>query len=328
MSGQPITTARRVSSPKSERATVYDEVTQRIIGELEAGRRPWAQPWNDTACVAAALPRNALTARTYSGINILILWSAAVAQGFSAPGWLTFRQAQAAGGRIRKGARGTGIVFADRFVPRGGTEGRSDARERVPEDDDTARRGACGRDCGIPFLKRFTVFNVAQCDGLRADVAAAPVPFAPGEAMAAADVLIAASGADMHYGGVRAFYAPLLDYVQLPPKHAFLEDIDFYRVALHELTHWTGHSTRLARDVSGSFGSDGYAREELAAEMGAAFLCATLGIAPTVRHADYIGHWLDILRADNRAIFRAASAASRAADYLLAFRAARDGVTS
>jgi antirestriction protein ArdC len=134
------------------------------------------------------------------------------------------------------------------------------------------------------------------------------------------EALIRASGADLRLGGDKAFYAPALDYIQVPRPESYFEPINWHRTALHELGHWTGHPSRLARDLSGGFGSKLYSREELCAEVTSAFCCATLGIIPTVRHADYIGSWLDVLREDNRAVIRAASAASKAADYLLAFR--------
>lgn len=308
MNTETTARARRVRDAQRgqpERPNLYDEVTGRIIAELEAGRRPWVQPWGNAGGAAPGLPRNALTARTYSGVNVLILWGAVIAEGYPSQSWLTFKQAQAAGGRVRKGERGIGVVFADRFIPKG-------EAERAAREEDDAR--------AIPFLKRFTLFNVAQCEGLRPGLAADPAPLPEREIVPVAETVIAASGADFRIGGNRAFYVPALDYVQVPPQPAFFAQIDYYRTALHELTHWTGHASRLARDMTGSFGSDKYAREELAAEMGSAFLCAALGIVPTVRHADYLGAWLAVLRADNRTIFRAASAASKAADYLLRAR--------
>jgi antirestriction protein ArdC len=170
----------------------------------------------------------------------------------------------------------------------------------------------------VPFLKRFTVFNVAQCEGLGAGLASDPTPLPEREIVPVAEEVIAASGVDFHIGGDRAFYVPSLDFVQVPPQPAFFEQINYYRTCLHELTHATGHAKRLARDLTNGFGSKDYAREELVAEMGSAFLCAALGIMPTVRHADYIGSWLEVLREDNRAIFRAASAATKGAEWLLA----------
>lgn len=286
-----------------ERVSLYDEVTARIIAELEAGRLPWVQPWGCNGATETGLPRNALTARPYSGINVLILWGAVIEQGFPSQTWLTFRQAQEAGGCVRKGERGVTVVYADRFTPEA-------EKERASRDGDEPK--------AVPFLKRFTVFNVAQCDGLREGLAPDPAPLPRREIVPVAEEVIAASGVPFRIGGNQAFYVPPLDYVQVPPQPAFFEQINYYRTCLHELAHATGHAKRLGRDLSHSFGTKGYAREELVAEMGSAFLCAALGTAPTVRHADYIGSWLEVLREDNHAIFRAASAVSKAADWLLA----------
>lgn len=304
--------ARHKTNPQTDaqaasRANLYDEVTRRIIAELEAGRVPWVQPWGraEGAGLAPGLPRNALTGRTYSGINVLILWGAVIEQGFPSQGWLTFRQASQAGGNVRKGERGTTVVYADRFTPEA-------EKARAREAGEEAR--------AIPFLKRFTVFNVAQCEGLRPDLAPEPVPLPEREIVPVAEEVIAASGVDFRIGGSKAFYVPSADYVQVPPQPTFFAQVNYYRTCLHELTHATGHPARVGRDLSNPFGSPGYAREELVAEMGSAFLCAALGIVPTVRHADYLASWLDVLREDNRAIFRAAAQASKAADWLLARR--------
>ncbi len=305
-------TRKRRAKPRggeASRASLYDEVTARIVAELEAGRIPWVQPWG-RAGTGPGLPRNALTARTYSGVNILILWGAVIADGYPSQCWLTFRQALEAGGSVRKGEHGTTVVYADRFIP----------------EAEKAKAAASGEDAKtIPFLKRFTLFNVAQCDGLRPGLLADSCseqgrragPLPEREIVPVAEAVIAASGVDFRVGGERAFYSPSHDFVQVPPQPAFFDQINYYRTALHELTHATGHASRLARDMTGSFGTENYAREELVAEMGAAFLCAALGIVPTVRHADYLASWLEVLRGDNRAIFRAASQASKAADWLL-----------
>lgn len=294
-----------------ERTSLYQEITAKIIAELEAGCVPWVQPWGTATMKAPlALPGNAITGRRYSGINVLILWSAVMERGFSGQGWLTFRQALGLGGHVRKGERGTTVVYANRFVP-------DEERRRAERDGDQAD--------GIPFLKRFTVFNTDQCDGLPMDLATATPPPVEGLILPEAEALITATGADVRVGGARAFYSPTHDFLQLPPPEAFGEPINWHRTAFHELAHWTGHPSRLGRDVSGSFGSSRYGREELVAEMAGAFVCAALGIVPTVRHADYIGAWLAILREDNRAIVRAASAASKAADFLLAFRSEPPG---
>lgn len=288
---------------EESRANLYDEVTARIITELEAGRLPWVQPWGKDGATSPGLPRNALTSRPYSGVNVLILWGAVIENGWPSQSWLTFRQALDAGGCVRKGERGQTVVYADRFAPEA-------------EKERASREG--GDPKAVPFLKRFTVFNVAQCEGLGAGLASDPAPLPEREIVPVAEEVIAASGVEFRIGGDKAFYAPDPDFVQVPPQPAFFEQINYYRTCLHELTHATGHAKRLGRDLRNAFGSKDYAREELVAEMGAAFLCAALGIQPTIRHADYIGAWLAVLREDNRAIFRAASAASKAADWLLA----------
>jgi len=291
------------TKPPATRTNLYDEVTGRIVSELEAGRFPWVQPWGGAGGTGPGLPRNALTGRTYSGVNVLILWGAVIEYGWPSQSWLTFRQAREAGGNVRKGERGAKVVYADRFTPEA-------EKERARQTGEEAR--------AIPFLKRFTVFNVAQCEGLRPGLAVDPPPLPEREIVPLAEDVIAASGVDFRIGGERAFYAPLQDFVQVPPQPAFFEQVNYYRTALHELTHATGHPSRLGRDLTDGFGTKGYAREELIAEMGSAFLCASLGIVPTVRHADYLASWLEVLREDNRAIFRAAGQASKAADWILA----------
>lgn len=288
-----------------DRANLYDEITDKIIAELEAGRVPWVQPWGTAAARAPlAMPKNASTDRSYSGVNILLLWGSTIEHGYSGQSWLTFRQALSLGGHVRKGERGTAVVYADRFVPR-------DEKRRAAETGDEAQ--------AIPFLKRFTVFNTDQCAGLPNEIAAAAPPPAPGLIEPTMEALIKATGVTFRIGGDRAFYAPAQDFVQVPPPQAYFEPINWHRTALHELGHATGHPSRLNRDQSGSYGTKKYAFEELVAELSSAFSCASLGIVPTVRHADYIGSWLEVLREDNRAIVRAASQASKAADYLLDF---------
>ncbi|WP_232491739.1 ArdC family protein [Novosphingobium kaempferiae] len=293
------------------RGDLYGDVTRRIIADLEGGRIPWVQPWGtggaDGGAPMPGLPRNAATARPYSGINILILWSAVIDNGWAQQGWVTFRQALAAGGNVRKGEKGTTVVYADRFTPEA-------EKQRARDTGGDAR--------SIAFLKRFTVFNLAQCEGL-GHLHREPVALPEREIVPVAEAVIAASGVDFRIGGSKAYYAPGADFVQVPPQHAFHVPVNYYRTCLHELTHATGHASRLARYLTNPFGSKDYAREELVAEMGSAFLCAALGIVPTVRHADYIGAWLHVLREDSRAIFRAASLASKAADWLLARREAQ-----
>lgn len=290
---------------EGRRGSLYAEVTARVIAELEQGRLPWVQPWDSAAC-GCTMPANAARGRQYSGINVLILWSAVIERGYRLQRWLTFRQALNLGGHVRRGERGTVVCYADRFTPRA-------EEERARDEDREARQ--------IAFLKRFTVFNVDQCEGLPEALTRLPDLPAERETIPHAEALIASTGADFRIGGSEAFYSPDADFVQVPPQQAFREQINFYRTALHELGHWTGHRSRLDRDLSGGFGSAAHAREELVAEMASAFTCAALAIQPTVRHADYVGAWLEVLREDEKAIFRAASLASKAADYLLAFAA-------
>jgi antirestriction protein ArdC len=288
---------------ETSRRSLYTEVTGRVIAELEQGRLPWVQPWDGAAC-GCTMPANAASGRRYSGINVLILWAAVIEGGFASQRWLTYRQAQAAGGNVRKGEKGTTVCYADRFTPKG-------EEERAQDEDREAR--------SVAFLKRFTVFNVEQCEGLPEALTRSPELPAEADILPQVRSLIDASGADFRVGGGEAYYSPRADYVAVPPQAAFHEPVNWYRTALHELGHWTGHASRLDRNQRGTFGSADYAREELVAEMASAFACASLSIRPTVRHADYIGSWLAVLREDEKAIVRAASAASKAADYLLAF---------
>jgi antirestriction protein ArdC len=234
-----------------DRTSLYTEITDKIIAELEAGRVPWVQPWGTAAAKAPiAMPHNASTQRRYSGINVLILWGAAIECGFTGQSWLTFRQALGLGGNVRKGEHGTTVVYADRFTP-------EDERRRAERDGDEP--GV------IPFLKRFTVFNTDQCEGLPGELVTAPPPVPEGLILPQVEALIAATGADFRIGGDRAFYSPAHDYVQVPRPDAYFEPVNWHRTVLHELGHWVGHPSRLARDLSGMFGSALYAKEELVA---------------------------------------------------------------
>ncbi|WP_247372941.1 ArdC-like ssDNA-binding domain-containing protein, partial [Bradyrhizobium sp. 18] len=206
-----------------DRASLYDDITNKIIAELEAGRVPWVQPWGTAAAKAPlAMPKSAASGRQYSGINILFLWGAATEHGFTGQSWLTFRQALSLGGHVRKGERGTTVVYADRFVP-------VDEKRRAHETGEEAQ--------GIPFLKRFTVFNSDQCDGLPPEIAKTAPPPPPGLIEPQVEYLIKATGIDFRIGGNRAFYMPTEDYVQVPPPQAYFEPINWHRTALHELAH-------------------------------------------------------------------------------------------
>ncbi len=286
----------------AEKKDVYTRVTERIIADLEQGVRTWLKPWHSEHAAGRITRPLRHNGTPYRGMNILLLWGEAVAKGYAAPIWMTYKQAQELGGNVRKGEHGSLVVYANSISK----------TETNDKGEDVERE--------IPFMKGYTVFNVEQVDGLPAHYYAQPVnPLPLSERIEAADAFMKATGATIHHGGNSAFYAPARDVVQLPPFEAFKDKESYYATALHELTHWTKHKDRLERDFSAKrFGDTGYAREELVAELGAAFLCADLGITPEIRddHAAYLGHWLNVLKEDKRAIFSAAAHAQRAADYL------------
>ncbi|MBV1702875.1 MAG: DUF1738 domain-containing protein [Hyphomicrobiales bacterium] len=293
--------------PAAERASIYHDITQGILAQLEAGTVPWVQPWTSRGASSLGLPVNALSKRAYSGINILILWRSAATNGFTSNTWLTFRQALELGGNVRKGAHGTSVVFANRFTP-------EEERQRAAQTGETP--GV------IPFLKRFTLFNTEQCERLPDDCAV-PAPQQNPELVAPqVEALIKATKMDFRVGGAHAFYNPLHDYVQVPRPEDYFEPINWHRTVLHEGSHWAGHPTRLNRFSIAPSNMEDRAKEELVAEISASYLCATLGIVPTVRHADYIASWLTLLKSDERAIVKAASAASKTAEFILSFREA------
>ena len=284
------------------RTDLYTRVTAHILADLERGVRPWLQPWhaaNTTGRVTRPLRHNGTP---YRGINILLLWGEAMTKGYAAPIWMTFTQATTLGAHVRKGEHGTLVVYADTFT----------RTETNDQGDEVERR--------IPFLKSYTVFNVEQMAGLPAPYLTAPAP--PGDPLQLidrAERFFGATGAVVRHGGDRAYYSPTLDVIQLPPPEAFRDAERYAATKSHEFLHWTKHETRLNRDFGGTrFGDAGYAREELVAELGAAFLCADLGLTPEPRadHAAYLASWLRVLRTDTRAIFTAAAHAQRAVDYL------------
>lgn len=286
-----------------DKKDVYTRVTDRIIADLEKGVRSWLKPWSaqhPAGSVTRPLRQNGVP---YRGINVMLLWGEATERGFSAPLWMTYKQAQELGGQVRKGERGSLVVYANRIT-------RTETNE---SGEDTERE--------IPFMRGYTVFNVDQVDALPAHYYAQPVnPLPLSKRIESADRFMTATGATINHGGDRAFYSPARDMVQLPPFAAFRDAESYYATACHELTHWTSATSRLDRSFNAKrFGDHGYAREELVAELGAAFLCADLGITPEIRddHAAYLGHWLNVLREDKRAIFSAAAHAQRAADFLL-----------
>jgi antirestriction protein ArdC len=236
--------------------------------------------------------------RPYSGCNVILLWMAKAA-GYRAPRYLTFKQALELGGHVRKGERGTKVYFVKQLEIHADTEeGRS---MRL-----------------IPMMREYTVFNVDQCDDLP-DIVAAGKPMRvrnPDARDDLADQFLRSTCADIREGHGEAYYVPSRDFISMPAFEAFKGADHFYGTIFHELTHWTAHRSRLDRDLKNRFGSQSYGAEELVAELGAAFLCAEFGFDGDLRHAGYIGHWIELLRADKRAFFTACSQASKAADYL------------
>ena len=285
-----------------EKQDLYTRITNRIIAELETGTRPWLKPWNAEHAagrITRPLRHNGIP---YRGINVVTLWMTATARGYACPIWLTYKQAQELGAQVRKGEHGELVVYAD----------------KITKTETTEKGGEVERE--IPFLKGYTVFNAEQIDNLPPHFTAPAAPtLDPVQRIAHAESFFASTGADIRYGGDRAFYAIHPDYVQMPLFETFRDAEAYYATLAHECTHWTRHETRLNREFGRKrWGDEGYAAEELVAELGSAFLCADLGLTPEPRpdHASYLESWLRVLKNDKRAIFTAASYAERAAAFL------------
>ena len=290
---------------KAARIDIYARITERIVAELVKGVRPWMQPWhsaNAIGRVTRPLRHNGLP---YSGMNVLLLWSEAIARGYTAPIWMTFKQALELGGAVRKGETGSMVVFASRF-----TKIETDAAG-----DEVDRE--------IPFLKAYSVFNVEQVEGLPDHYYGqkAEPPRDPIARIESADRFFANTGAVIRHGGSQAYYAPALDVIQMPRFETFRDAASYIAILSHETIHWTADSRRVGRDLS-RYAKDRTerAREELIAELGGCFLCADLGIAPELEpradHASYLASWLKVLADDKRAIFSAAAHAQRAVAFL------------
>lgn len=283
---------------------VYTQVTDTIIAAIEAGAGQWDMPWHRHG-VTHTRPMNALTGKRYRGVNVLALWAAAEARGFTTGLWGTYRQWQEKGAQVRKGEKSSLVVFFKELA----------VDETNPETGETER----GRRL---IAKASYVFNANQVDGFALPEPQAPAN--PAEVLSQVEAYVAATGARVAFGGEGAFYRPLTDTIHMPDRTRFVGSATssatecLYSTLLHELTHWTGIKTRCDRAFGKRFGDDAYAMEELVAELGAAFLCADLGIANTPRpdHAAYISHWLTVLKADKKAIFTAASKAAQAVDFL------------
>lgn len=270
--------------------TIYQEITDSIISELENGAVPWVKPWKTDN----SADKNVLSQKPYQGINRLILGMSSMVRGYTVPVWASYKQWESLGANVRKGEKGTRIVF---FSPV------------------TKENKQTGEKESYAVLKAYWVFNASQVDGIEI----APTASAEGNfnAIERAEDRIVKTGALISHGGDAAFYMPSQDRIQLPNKTAFDAESSYYATAFHELGHWTGAKTRLDRDLDkGKFGNPAYAFEELVAELTAAFLCQDYGIQGELRHAGYIQSWLKACKDDSRAIFKASALAQKAADYI------------
>ena len=287
-------------SDTQTRRDIYQTITDKVVADLERGVRSWNKPWSGGS--SGSLPLRAI-GKPYQGINVLLLWIEAAVKGYGSPVWMTFNQAREIGANIRKGEKGSMVVYANAI-----TKTETDAKTG----EDSERR--------IPFLKAYTVFNLAQIENLPAawNVQAGTQRLNETDRIAAAEAFFKATSAEVRHGGTRAYYAPAQDAVTMPLFAAFETAERYYSVLGHECIHWTAHESRVDRPIRNVKTSDAYAREELVAELGAAFLCADLGLSdePREDHASYLASWLQVLKDDKRAIVTAAAAAQRAANYL------------
>ncbi len=288
----------------SEKIDVYTRVTNQIVAAIEAGAADYRMPWNQSGAVS--IPSNVVSKKAYRGINVASLWGAATHYGFETGLWATYRQWAERGCQVRAGERGTCVVFWKRLDQRADDAG---------EGEGTGESADNGRAWQPMMARGYVVFNADQVDGFELPAVA---KVNPPQRDARLEAHFAAIGADVSHGGARAFYRPSTDSIRMPQFESFHEAPGYYSVLAHELTHWTGAPSRLARDLSGRFGNEAYAAEELIAELSAAFQMATLGVSlePRPDHASYVASWLRALRNDKRAIFTAAAAAQKAADYL------------
>jgi antirestriction protein ArdC len=291
---------KRDHSNNVEKIDVFTKITNRIIADLEKGVLPWRKPWSADHLVTA-LPLSGSTGEPYHGINAIMLWLAAADKGYKCRYWFTFDQAKKLGGNVKKGERSETAVYY-----------KTVTKVEATEDTDAEY---------YRLARGYAVFNGDQCEGLPAKfyVEEPASIVTPKERHAASELFFANTGAEFRHGGNKAFYSPSQDFIQLPPFETFEDAESYAGTKGHEMIHWTKHETRLNRDYEKKkFGDENYAKEELVAELGAAFLCAILGITPETRddHAQYIGHWLQVMKGDNHVIFSAASEAQKAIDFL------------
>lgn len=295
-----------MSNSTAVRRDIHAEVTASIIAAIEANPGAPQVPWLQSTR-PLHLPRNALTRSNYNGINVLQLWATGLLQGYEHQIWASYRQWSQLDAQVRRGERGTAVAFYRQY----------DVEPKADDPDDDGNRRV---------LKTSMVFNIQQVTGYAppASPAPRPVDVDPWQPLEPVEDLIATTGADIRHGGDQAYFHRTQDFIQMPERTSFIGTENstpleaYYSVLFHELTHWTGASSRLNRTFGQRFGDQAYAAEELVAELGAAFLSAELKITPTPRddHAQYLGHWLNLLKSDKRAIFVAAAKASEATRYL------------
>lgn len=279
---------------------VYQEVTDRIVAMLEAGMPPWRKSWSEGAPAVTLERPLRSNGMPYTGANVLNLWAAAQMRGFKSRFWMTYKTATELGAQVRKGAKGEFAFYV----------GKKTVAEATDEKDEKT----------VSFLKTYFVFNADEIDGLPAHfyaVTAAPAAPVVGR-LESVDAFVSNLGVPIAHGGDKAFYMPSTDQVRMPCFEQFEAPEAYYSTLLHELTHATGHESRCNRQFGTRFGDNAYAAEELVAELGAAFLCADLGVSnePRPDHASYLASWLRVLKSDNRAIFTAASAAEKASNWM------------
>lgn len=281
---------------------IYSKITNRIIADLEQGQLTWRKPWSSDHLSKNVLRPLRWNDEPYTGINTLVLWATSAEQGFQSPYWMTFNQASSMKASVRKGERGTMVVYADKL-----------SKEQSNEKGELETKY-------IPFLKSYTVFNASQIDGLPQAYYIQPELqiLNPEQRNAALEDFFTKTKASIT-SGTKACYNQSKDQIEMPPFESFYDASGYYATLAHELTHWTKHPTRLDRDFGRKrFGDEGYAKEELVAELGSCFLGADLGFEPELRpdHSAYIQNWLEVLKNDKRFIFTAASQAQRAVEYL------------
>jgi antirestriction protein ArdC len=275
---------------------VYAKLTDQIVISLEKGVKPWFQPWTSTFGGRAISRPLRFNGKPYRGINVIMLWITAEIEGYSNPYWMTFKQAKELGGHVRKGQRGADVIFANRIT--------------VKKDTDDEHN--------VSILRSYTVFNCDQIDDLPEKYHSKPTVVEKPR-MTEAETFFANLGIDLRHGGGRAFYSPSQDFVQMPNFADFATPADYYCTLGHESAHWTKAEKRLNRNLGQQrWGDEGYAVEELVAELASVFLAADLGITaqPRSDHAAYVANWLTVLKNDKRAIFTAAAMAERAVAYL------------